>query len=43
MALVLSCWGELWSGILNADRQLKSLEVYLDGEGLRWLVNTNLG
>ena len=43
MALVLSCWGELWSGFLNADRQLKSLEVYLDGEGLRWLVNTNPG
>jgi hypothetical protein len=41
MALVLSCWGELWSGFLSADRRLKSLEVYLDGEGLRWLVNTN--
>lgn len=40
-ALVLSCWSELWSGFLSADRRLKALNVYLDDAGLRWLVNAS--
>jgi hypothetical protein len=40
-ALVLSCWGELWNGFLSADRKIKSLEVYLDGSSLRWLITSN--
>jgi hypothetical protein len=34
--LVLDCWIELWRGALASQRQIKTLQVQQDGDGLLW-------
>ena len=39
-SLVLDCWGELWAGTLCSQRQLKTLEFEVTGDGaLIWRIS----